>query len=90
MTKELAILADKYKAAIPNKFIRYVTHFSTVQLISLVFGLYQYKWKINDNGLNCNPSLIKTENDLKYFLETNQNVEYIHSCKVHYRKINDT
>ena len=90
LSKELGSIVGKYKAAEPNNFFKHISHFSTDQLISLIFGLYQYKWKINDNGLNCNPSLIKTEDDLKNFLETNRNIEYIHSCKVYYRKLNGT
>lgn len=88
IAKELANIVGKYKASVPNKYFRYITHFSTDQIISIIFGLYYYKWKINDNGLNCNPDNIKTESELINFLAENQNIEYIHSCKAYYRKLN--
>jgi hypothetical protein len=71
---------------IPEHFSRLCEVFSPDQMFSIIFGLYLFNWKINENGRNCHPNEFNSENDLKNFLEKNPNTEYIHSCKIYCKK----
>ena len=86
ITMKLAELSLKYKSSEPNYFHRFVNNLSVDQIISIIFGLFEFKWKFNENGYNRHADFVKTEEDLKKMLEKNPNVEYIHSCKVYYKK----
>lgn len=83
---KLAELSFKYRGTEPNFFHRYIHTLSVDHIISIIFGLFEFRWRLNENGYNRHPNLIKTEEDLKNMLEQNPNVEYIHSCKLYYSK----
>ena len=88
LLKEITSAVDdiRPKIGINPVFSRYSINFSPDQMFSLIFGLYRFNWKINDNGHNCHYKDFKDENDLKIFLENNPKTEYIHACKIYYNK----
>ena len=89
LMQNITALAEKYRSKddrIQKVFSNFCINFSPDQIFSIIFGLYLFKWKVNENGQNCNAKDFKTEDDLKNFLNRYPDTEYIHSCKLYYNK----
>lgn len=76
----------------PNPEIdpKYTSLFSFDLMMSVLLGLYLFKWKIKPNYRNCDQSNFPTEDALKVFLTQNPDTEFIHSVKLNYAKKNET
>lgn len=88
LIKNLTRLVEKHRAKqnIPEAFVKFNTQFGPDQIFSIIFGLYLFTWKVNPNGLNCHPNMFSDEASLNNYVDQNPNIEYIHSCKLFYKK----
>lgn len=89
LVHKIVELVDKYKpddAIISSDVSHLVKYFGPDQIFSIIFGLYIFKWRVNDNGLNCLQSNFVDVESLHNYVDQNPNIEYIHSCKIYYNK----
>lgn len=88
------LLHDICKEIYDNKPIpeinpRCTSLFSVDLMLSIILGLYLFKWKIKPNYRNCSQQNFPDEDALQEFLSRNPDTEFIHSIKLYYKNRNE-